>query len=498
MQRPAFILLASVTVLAVAGIMYFPDIMLADPYGLHFIRQSDSLAFVRYYMLGAGSLLEPGTLDLNNAPQQGMTAGEFPIAYWCMAMLARLTGADPNALRVLHLFLVLSGLVLIIDAMRRILRSSVLALGIGLWIMGSPVLIYYACNFLPDAAALGMVLFGWGLLLPALNEGRPALSWTSLALFTVAGMIKAPATMNLFAVAFTGLGLLALNRPELWRRISLGLALKALAGAAIIGAWHFHAIRYNTLHHAEYFLTSATPIWDMNATERWATLDLVWRYWWAKYLHPTSWHVLGILLLIALVAYKRVGRGLMLALLFLGSASAAFVLLFFRKLADHDYYFLTVVPFLALLALTGVKAIAEAGRKPWHRVLLVAGVWALGLASLRLAHVELDRRFLAQPDSFSQTGRVLDEFILRNGEQDLPGSSRIIVLGDRTPNGALSRLGRQGWSFPGYPVSRTPRFETLVDDGATHVLVIAPETVPQWPLAPIASEGACSLWSITR
>ncbi|MBK9175764.1 MAG: hypothetical protein IPM46_05380 [Flavobacteriales bacterium] len=478
--------------------MCLPDVLLANPRGTHFIRQSDSLAFVRYYMLGLGSLLEPGTLDQNIAPQSGRTAGEFPLMYWCMAWLAKLTGVSPNGLRVLQLSIVLVGLVVFIDATRKMLRSPLLALGTGLWIMGSPVLIYYACNFLPDAAVLGLVLFGWGLLLPALNEGRPVLPWTSLALFTIAGMIKAPATMNLMAFALTGIGLLAWNRPEKWGRLSIKLALKSLVGLALIGAWHLHAIRYNTIHHADYFLTSAAPIWTMSASERWSTLDLVWRYWWGKYLHPTTWHVLGILLLVALIAYKRVGQGLMLTLFFLGSASAAFVLLFFRKLADHDYYFLTLAPFLALVAVTGLKAMSEVGQKIWHRALLTTGVWILALASLHLAHTEMQRRFKAPADSFSRTGQAIDAFLQANGSTSIPESSKVIVVGDRTPNGALARLGRQGWSHPGYPVSKVPHFDALVASGATHVLVIAPEPVPPWPLVLIASEGGCSLWSITR
>lgn len=475
-----------------------PDGLIGHPIGIHFIRQSDSLAFVQYYLLGLGSLLEPGTLDMNIAPVNGRTAGEFPITYWIMAWLAKASGVSSNGLRVLHLILLLSGLVVFTKAAWRVLRSSWLAIGSGLWIMGAPVLIYYGCNFLPDSAALGLTLWAWGLVLPSLCAAQPQLPWPSLILFTLAGLIKAPMAMNLMAVALASVFLLLCDRPPHWRRSSFRIALMTIGGLVVIVSWHLHAIQYNQVNQAGYFLTSAAPLWNMTGAEQRLTVDLIWRYWWGKYLHPTTWHGLAIILGVALFNCRRVGKGIMLALVFLGFGSVAFILLFFQKLADHDYYFLTLIPFIALLILAGLRAMEEVLWKAWQRSVLLVGVWVLAIASHLLASVELQRRTMASGDGFSRTGLAMDSFRDGLGASDLPLTAKVIVLGDSTPNGALARLGRQGWSYPGYPIASVPRIEALMDNGATHVLVIAPDSLPLWPVSHVISNGSCSLWRLTR
>lgn len=491
--------LATFVFLLVAAVIYMPDYLLQSPCGIHYIRQTDSVAFMEYFRLHPWSLFSPGTLDMHVAPRDGKAAGEFPLVYWIAASLDRLFGNGPAFLRSLQLLMVLLGHVAFVRAAFRILGSAWMALGAGLWLFGSSVVLYYACNYLPDATTYGCVLIGWSLALPTLFSGTPKVGTWSLALFTLAALIKAPAAMHLMAaiglmIAIGGLG----SRPNMSSSRLSGRWLIPLVGCILVLAWHLHARRYNASHETNYFLTGAAPIWKASAVERAGTIDMVVRYWWARYLHPTTWHVLGVLVAVVLFTFKRATPlpHLLFGLLLAGNC--CYFLLFFQKFADHDYYFLTVMPFVGIAILLGLNGLSTV---PWMRKAkgaLVIGVWGMAVISIVLANTDLERRYAAAPDDYSRTGALLHDLRNRAVEMHLPKESRVIVLGDHTPNGALTNIRCQGWSYPGYPIPAVPDYDQLILQGATHVLVIAPYGIPPISKEPLITTPDYSLWRIIR
>lgn len=495
-----FGVLALLVLGGVTLVLYLPYGLLQPPSGLHYIRQTDSLSFISYFRLHSGTLFEPGTLDLVLAPDNGKAAAEFPIVYWIIAQLSNLFGSDTGAsLRAVSLSFILVGHFSVMMAMFKILGRVWIALGAGVWMFGSSVVVYYACNYLPDAAVYGSVLLGWSLVLPSIFKGDLRIGWPTLAAFTFAGLVKAPAAMHLFAVGavLVAFGSARTERPHSFRGAMSSLT-GVFVGLLLIIAWHAYAITYNRLHGSHYFLTWAEPIWRMDATERARTLDLIWRYWWAKYLHPSTWHALILLTVFVLVRARRMTRQVLvlLAALFLGSC--AFVLLFFQKLADHDYYFLTIVPFVVILIIAGLHALVSIPKLTRWMWLVSLVVWALGLASVDLARTELARRNVSVMDRFARTGELLRDLPDAVAQVELPVEARIIVLGDSTPNGGLLVLGRLGWSFPGYPEPAVPDYPALLEAGATHVLTIHPATPPDLDLEPIEVNADHGFYRIIR
>lgn len=495
----ALTLLATIGAVVLIVLVYPLDFLLHTPLGIHYIRQSDSLAFIQYFQLHPWSLLHPGTLDMHTAPMGGAAAGEFPIMYWLVAWLQRLTGCAPAALCVIQLTIVLIGHIAFVRAIQPILRSAWLALGIGLWMFGSSVAVFYGCNYLPDATAYGLVLIGWSFVLPSLFDGRMKIPFWSVFLFTLAGMIKAPVSMHLIAIAVLGLAQVVVSGDAKGRgRRALGSLMLFVPALLVVAAWHYHAMAYNEAHGTNYFLTGSSPIWSMTEPERSMTWDLITRYWWTKYLHPTTWHALALLMVIIVVRLDRRSpmRYVLLALLIGGCA--AFVLLFFRKFADHDYYFLTVMPLVGITMILGSHALLT---WPWMsraRGVFTLIVWGIAVASTVLAATELQRRIAKVPDQYSRTGMMLADLSERSKAMDLPANSRIIVIGDLTPNGALTNIHRQGWSYPGYPDRQVPQYQALLANGASHVLVIAPAVRPTLPMEPLLITPRYSLWRIIR
>ena len=473
---------------------YLPDLLLSQPFGLHYIRQTDSLAFVEYFSLGKGNLLQPGTLDLNTGPDEGRTAGEFPIMYWLASVIDQACGRSTNSLRLLNFLLVVVGHAFFVQGVFKLTGRALLALGIGCCLWGSSVVAYYSCNFLPDAAAYGLALAGWGVFISTIASNGPQLNFPVAIALTLAGLIKATASMHLIAIGATCL-FLSSRKPGLslrdWKRSAIMLAL----GLATIATWHFWVIQYNSLHQAKYFLTSAAPIWSLSDERIAIIIDLIVRHWWTDYLHPSMWHALAIILLVALIRFRHVSEAVMTGIVLMSAGSTAFLLLFFEKFADHDYYALHMMPLVGLLLLGGGQAILSYNRA-WVTTGLLMGLWGLAIASISLAHHDLGRRNRSKPDSYSRTGQLLMEY--DESREALPTSAKVVVLGDNTPNGALSRIRRQGWSFPGYPLPKAPDLQDLIRQGATHVLVLSPESAPDVPMKELVNSPGYSLWEITR
>lgn len=486
--------ISAVMFLALGAWYYLPDFMFSPPFGMHYIRQTDSLAFVEYFKLGKGNLFQPGTLDLNTGPNDGRTAGEFPIIYLLASIIDKAIGHPTNSLRLLHLIIVIFGHCVFVRGVSIHTRQPALSLGIGCCLWGSSVVAYYGCNFLPDPAAYGLSLTGWGLFLGTLAGGRPRLTLAIVLTLTLAGLIKATASMHLVIIG--GIQVIqSIHRRESTSIVTNPMTALLFAGLCFIVTWHMWAIHYNTINEANYFLTSATPIWNMSLVQIRSTTDLILRHWWTDYLHPSVWHALAFLAFMVVIKADAINRRIVASLLLLSASSASYVLLFYEKFADHDYYALHVMPLAGILLVGGSQAI-QSFKKPWINASLLLGLWALAIASISLGHHDLQRRSGYNADLYSRTGAMLLNY--NSSASTLPSKARVVVLGDNTPNGALSIIGRQGWSFPGYPIATVPDWRKLIRNGATHVLVIAPEFKPDVPLKRVEENDEYSMWEIIR
>ena len=63
----------------------FQVYLFLQPIGLHYVRQTDSLAFVDFYQNNGFNFFEPGGWFLGDS--DGKTAGEFPVLYYLTAIL---------------------------------------------------------------------------------------------------------------------------------------------------------------------------------------------------------------------------------------------------------------------------------------------------------------------------------------------------------------------------------------------------------------------------
>lgn len=463
--RTATVVATAVLVTA-ALVLYLPDILMDGPVGLHYIRQTDSISFIQRFGHTSWNFFAPAVHDLRNCPDDGATAAEFPALYYLTALLGACFGAPFSVMRILSLAFVIGGHVMLARTATRMLGSMVTGIAFSLWMFSSSVVIYYGANYLPDATMYGCVLIGACFAIEACAQERRALSLSAMAFLFAAGLLKAPAT--LYLIAYLVLGVFSRTHGPIThiadRRTLIGIFM-----LVIIAAWHAYAIRYNHAHHTHYFMTWSEPVWSMAAGEFMTTWAYVRDYWWTKYHHPSSWHVLLVLCAVLLFRLRRLDRTAMIALGLLVIAGSAFVVLFFRKLRDHDYYFLTVAPIICGIALAGLSALRGTSGARWMKGLIAAATIVLALMGLDLGRLNLARRYRPGADRYTASRVLGDRMTNTLNELGVPSSARFIVVGDPSPNGALCLMDRNGWA---YADTEAVPVNELIDRHADHMLII--------------------------
>jgi len=83
----------------------------------------------------------------------GKTAGEFPLLYWSVAQLWKITGKSEFLYRLVVLIISFTGLYAVFRASKKILNNNIQALFVGLLLFTSVPYVYYAANFLPNVPA---------------------------------------------------------------------------------------------------------------------------------------------------------------------------------------------------------------------------------------------------------------------------------------------------------------------------------------------------------
>lgn len=438
MRIPATVGFALVLLVLYALTYQFSAIW-ADPQGIHFIRQTDSLAFAsNYYHFGYG-LFEPHTFSLESA--DGGAACEFPLLYYITGLIYHISGESFSVLRIINLSIISIGFLAAFQFIHRRITHFTIAATSTLLVITSTVVLYYASNALVDSAALGFTLCGIERLDRYRSSQRSSHVGLSILFFTLAALLKI--TFAIWPLAWFG-ALFSFKKPFV-RRENIALLIPLTCSLM----WFGFATAYNQRSGDDYFVTSSIPLWQLNAAENAQLIDAVTHYWIGSYYPPvTRWMLLAAFLLL-LWNIRRIPQ---FEIKLLGIASlgiACYFLLMGRAFINHDYYFLPLVP-LALLLL------AAAG-ETFNRFKTIASIRVLSLALAILCcassfyvRAKLERRYYASNDPFDDAANGLHDE-LNHHQLPYPGQKEtVIVIGDPTRNGSLLYLKSKGITYPDF------------------------------------------------
>lgn len=407
------------------------------PRGVHQWAQADRYALAAKFTENL-DFWHPATYS--QISDQGELGVEFPLMPYSAAGLSMLFGEHylPFLYRLLSFLLLFSGLAFLAYRLLKplgMLPYSAILIGL----FSSPLLLFYAANFLPDAAALGLVL--WGIALCFTHSSKPFL-YAGIVLLVLAALVKT--SSGIYLLAYLSSVILSLKKGSARENVFI-LAL-GFAGLLFIAYYDYFQIHLrNKQLWSTLFLSSTHPI--TNITEFIDVLKAMYEWKW-EYFSLPQWIIAIAALVYGLFISLKSKKWSQTRIFILFSALGllAVLLLFGKQFIHHDYYFIaSFYPILFFGILLGLKSLGSHLKGLWNIVLILFSVLSFSFGS--------NQYFDRMSESCTMGGKHhfyayewLDKaqaVVQQNVEQE----NMIFVVYEMEPNLALVYFQRNGIVF---------------------------------------------------
>ena len=170
-------------------------------------------------------------------------------------------------------------------------------------------------------------------------------------------------------------------------------------------------------------------------------------FWYTSYFAHSSFHFLLVVFVFQVIYMKKSNYNLSLISGFMFLGSLTFGLLFYAQFKDHDYYFLTIMPFLILLLINGINTFKNISSEINHHRLVKAILFLIIVAGINYSRNKLNDRYLIEMNIYSQTGMLIDENRIVIDDLNIPKDAKIILAPEPSQNGGLLYINRMGWTI---------------------------------------------------
>jgi 4-amino-4-deoxy-L-arabinose transferase-like glycosyltransferase len=444
------------------------------PQGIHFMRQTDSLSAIIYYLKTGMHFWEPGILNLDSI--DGKTASEFPLFYYLIAWIYQFSGDHQSILRIFNTLIVFTGFFGVFTIAKFHLKDLWTSLALTFTLMGSLVIFYYANNFLPDAAALGICLCGISLFHRRLNDPtREKSGYAGMGLMILAALLK----VSYFVYPFACILVLLFNGyihekhqlRQLYQHHFKQLVAFTIGTIAVI-CWIFYIRKYNQEHHG-YFLVKSRSFLDADSEDRLQVMKHV-TGWWAEAYYPgLTKYFLSAAYFLSLIFLKHSNRKMLYLSLGCLAGSVAFFFLFFLQFRDHDYYFLAMVPTITIASIIAFSAIRSHLKTGFLRFILLVLITFTGIKGIQFSGKSLWKRYEdSKHDLYSEVGQKLNGSALILDQAGISRDAKLLIAVDHNINGGLYFTRRFGWPV----MDSTEQYVSLIPDrissGASHIVLL--------------------------
>lgn len=417
-----YILLFSIA--AICIFYNYPAMLHLLPQGSHLWRQADCLAMMQNYQQFHLDFFQPATYNLQSL--NGNVAGEFPIFYFIAAQFKNAA----FALRLMHTFIFLSGMLATYFISFFFLQRRYLSVICSLLLFTSPLLIFYGNNFLSDVPALSVAFTGWAIFLYANKKENLFWLLVSFLCFALASLLKASEMIN-FVIAF----ILTIKTKKINPTLLIPYSL-----LLIPLAWYYYAKQYNLQNYDHYYFLNISPIWKLSLHDiglgAWRmVVSLSNNYFW----RPTS--VLLILSVYFLIRHwEKLDAALRMAIATSFAIVLLYIILFYQKMIGHEYYYTPFFIFI-LFALIGILKTYNFFHA--ENVFTHTAIFLFLIPNLIFC-----KNFVAE----KLTDNIPNGYLSSEGMQIFLGKNGVtedkilISLPDDSPNKTLSQLKRKGYT----------------------------------------------------
>ncbi|PLX19269.1 MAG: hypothetical protein C0597_05455 [Marinilabiliales bacterium] len=463
--------------LSVLAILFFyfgyHDVFFSEPFGIHYMRQTDSLSFASNYYNHGFKFFSPELYNLKN--MDGKAACEFPFTYYITALLYSIFGKQFFIQRIVHIVIAYFGVFCSYRLALLILKDKVYAVLVGLIVFSSTVFNYYAFNYLPDIPALGLVFAGWYFFYKYLTDEKRSSLIFMLLFFTLGSLIKVTYLINLLSIISYSILIVLVLREKVALPRGKKIIWTGLISVFLVVVWNIYMIHYNTINESSSFNTKALPIWGMTKENIHFVWELITNYWYKQYFPKSIFHLFYAIFFLQIILIKKGNKQFSTVLLILFLANLSYLILFYSQFRDHDYYFLAFFPVFILVLINGLKTLQNITSNKIIHLIIQLVVAVLLVSGVNFSRVRVYKRFDKKIDKYSQAGLIIHEHNNSIKQLNIPKESRFIVAPDLCQNGGLFFLDKKGWNLTPDQINIENIVE-LKNRGAQYLLMVTKDS----------------------
>lgn len=420
------------------------------PSHLHAWTQSDRYALAVGYLENGLNLFLPSTPNLfpkyppNEASSNyaGITGAALPLPEYVAALLMKATGLKhPGVLRLLVWLTGLTGLVAFYLAARKLGAVASLAFFATLFAFSTPVFAYYLNGFIPGIPALALAFGGIYFYICYQQNNRLKHYALSLAMLTLAALIRPPFLIPLLAVIFTQ-GISGWHKKVRFREWMLA-ALHLLVIAAF-WMWDKQLLAtYGSQFNNHLLPAGSISDWVMLMAKAWSN-------WSLSYFTGYHYLFLGGIAILVFVQLKRKSshteRNITLFVLLHLIASVLYSYAMAQQFPAHDYYFLDsfFLPLATLLLLA--MPVIQPEQRIQTMMLWVVALAASGLMIAASYKVQQQRYITHSWDMVETTRQNFEGSNAFLATAGVAPDARVLVLDAYTSNVPLLLMERKGFT----------------------------------------------------
>lgn len=474
-HKAAFI--AIFTVLSI-HFKFYETINLA-PQSTDLWRQADCFSIALNYYQHGFHFFKPQVHFLFT--QNGYAAGEFPIIYFLSAILFKLFGVHYFLFKGLNLGIFFLGLYFLFKLTFKFTNNPILPYFICILYFCTPVIFFYANNFLSDVSALSFNIIGLYFFQKFFDTQEIKILSLAASCFALAGLLKASASILVIAILCAVFFELLFSQGQSIyynniKKYKYTIFTQLIFSILLIVAWYSYAIKFNQSNQTVFFGTKAMkgwPIWENNFTQIIDTLNNF------KLIHVEILSSLNLVLFVicmGLVIFlrKKADAFYIKLLSFLCLGLCLFIAYFWKGFQDQQYYLvnLIILPIITcLLAFNIISQFDINKYKIYTNTTIIFCILFVIYTGKNIYKCYYKGGWRHQKLADVYYEKNLENKLLAMG---INKSSKIISIDDGTPNGTLAMLNRSGWSSYGFNRARNfkiSEFESKIKMGASFLIL---------------------------
>lgn len=451
------------------------SILFLPPQSLHIWRQCDCLSITMNYFQDNNPFLQPSVHNLGG-DGTGKTVSEFPLLYFSIAQLWKIFGHHEYIYRFIVLLFFFIGLFSLLKLFENILKDSILAIIFSLLLFTSPVLVFYANNFLMNIPAFSLALTGLYFFFKFSETSKNRYLYLFTLFYALAGLLKITSLLSFLAIF--GLFLLELFDVKVIQDRKIfqhpkKQVLSFLIVLIIQIIWYWYAVSYDKRYNSGFFLLGILPIWDISLAQIRIILnglnDKITLY----YFREITQIVFLIMFILVVLFYKKNDKRLFFLTILTSIGFLMTLLLFFQVIIGHDYYVIDLyilVPFITLTFLTVLKnRFNKVYTSVLFRIILVAFLfYNVDFARIRM-HFRYDpggwenELYVKYVGTFEEIKPYIRSLGIKEND-------RVWCVSDGSINVSLYLMNQKGWTNYGVGTD-TNNIKKIIELGAKYLFI---------------------------